>query len=80
MPKTIEELIAWLEANPNQRISQLDDNMYDCIDTWRNAVANNTTSSVEIANPKQLLSYIKAARHIAGDEILADIQRTFDES
>lgn len=79
MPKTIEELIAWLKTNPNQRISHLDDEMYQCIDTWRNAVADNTTSLVELANPPQLLAYIEAARGICGDEILVDIQRTFDE-
>ena len=77
MPKTIQELIAWLEANPEQRISKLDDEMYLCIDRWRDSVANHTTSSVQLANPKQLLGYIKAAREIMGDDILSDIEHSF---
>lgn len=79
MPKTIQELIAWLEANPELRIGGLDDETWECINNWRNAVADNTVSSVELANPKELLQFIKAAREIMGDDILEDIERSFKD-
>lgn len=80
MPKTIQEFIEWLNANQTTDLDKLPNAEWDIIDKWREALADNTNSRYHLANPRQMLALITVARDIVGDDVLDDIQRTFDES
>lgn len=79
MPKTIQEFIEWLNANQTTDLGKLPDADWEIIDKWRESLAANTDPRYNLANPRQMLAIITLARDILGDEILSDIQRTFDE-
>lgn len=78
MPKTVEELIEWLKANQDTKIFNLPDDQYECIDRWRDALAEHTSNQVSLADPRQLLKWIELTREILGPDVFNDIKETFD--
>lgn len=76
---TLQEFLDWCHANPTASISSQPNELWEQLDNWRHAIADNTCIDCTFMPPKKILELIKKAEDFFGPEIRDDIQRTFND-